>query len=803
MPSSPSSANPPSPPHNKHGPLQDLKRFLNNHIPHPSQPAPHTPPRADNLPDPSTSSSQQPKPSSAAQDPSHRLSTLIRKDKDKEKDKEKTSPSIKQSKDRTTPSPNRSPASSKLSSVSPSSAVTDTSSKQPPPSETSSVHHHKLPVPPNPSRSSGYSTPGSHFSLQDATQAHLTKKYGKWGRVLGSGAGGTVRLIKASSKNGGGIFAVKEFRPKRSGESEKEYQKKVTAEFCVGSTLHHPNIIETVDIVSDRGHYYEVMEYAPFDLFSVVMSGKMCRPEIYCVFRQICDGVEYLHELGLAHRDLKLDNCVMTTNNIVKLIDFGTATVFHYPGKAHTPATGVVGSDPYLAPEVLSKDSYDPRKTDVWSVAIIFMCMVLRRFPWKIPDPKTDPSFKAFVNAHPDLAQTPAPKPPKDQKADTSAPIDSTVLATASGLLKPERASSTGTSNPDSEVASNGTVSETTSILTSSSDPHSETTSITAPPSRDVAVELALKSQAHDELRRDLLQTLQAQQALPSQGSTTTLPIAGTGLPLHTSESPDELDPSVLTFARPGDSTESLPVNSFAPFPSIASDDLPTPRVAAAPAPPSIVDAALLAPTGLRPRAATLNALEPKSPCPTSSDNFTSQQAAPAEQPQIQESPAPSIEVKVHGPEPPPTTQPTTTTTAPSSSTIHEPSKKRQRSDSVTTYHGGGAESIFRLLPRETRPALRRMLYVEPTARCTLTDLLKGRGKTSSLLCGCRTRDGLTNGLEATPGPCIDHDCDPEDEDDGDDWLRNIVPCSRSGVTPTHLHIKVAVDEKSSKRRFF
>ena len=93
-------------------------------------------------------------------------------------------------------------------------------------------------------------------SLNDATQAHLNKKYGKWGRILGSGAGGTVRLIKG--KNNGAVYAVKEFRAKRSGESEKEYQKKVTAEFCFGSTLKHPNIIETVDIVFDHGHYYEV-----------------------------------------------------------------------------------------------------------------------------------------------------------------------------------------------------------------------------------------------------------------------------------------------------------------------------------------------------------------------------------------------------------------------------------------------------------------------------------------------------------------------------------------------------------------
>lgn len=57
---------------------------------------------------------------------------------------------------------------------------------------------------------------------------------------------------------------------------------------------------------------------------------------------------------SLAHRDLKLDNCVMTTDNVVKLIDFGTATVFRYPGGGKDiKATGIVGSDPYLAPEVL------------------------------------------------------------------------------------------------------------------------------------------------------------------------------------------------------------------------------------------------------------------------------------------------------------------------------------------------------------------------------------------------------------------------------------------------------------------
>lgn len=62
--------------------------------------------------------------------------------------------------------------------------------------------------------------------------AHLQKKYGKWDKVLGSGAGGTVRLVRRPKDQT--VYAVKEFRQKRAGEHERDYQKKVTAEFCIG-----------------------------------------------------------------------------------------------------------------------------------------------------------------------------------------------------------------------------------------------------------------------------------------------------------------------------------------------------------------------------------------------------------------------------------------------------------------------------------------------------------------------------------------------------------------------------------------
>ncbi|KAL7627689.1 Nitrogen permease reactivator protein [Parahypoxylon ruwenzoriense] len=224
----------------------------------------------------------------------------------------------------------------------------------------------------------------------------LSSKYGKLGRVLGAGAGGSVKLMKRAEDNT--VFAVKEFRPRHSYETEKEYVKKLTAEFCIGSALHHGNIIETLDIVQEKGKWYEVMEYAPFDLFAIVMTGRMSRSEIFCCFLQILSGVTYLHSSGLAHRDLKLDNVVVSQHGIMKIIDFGSAHVFRYPFESEIVlASGVVGSDPYLAPEVYDERKYDPQTVDIWSLAIIFCCMILRRFPWKVPR-ITDNSYKLFAS---------------------------------------------------------------------------------------------------------------------------------------------------------------------------------------------------------------------------------------------------------------------------------------------------------------------------------------------------------------------------------------------------------------------
>ncbi|KAI0328568.1 Pkinase-domain-containing protein [Cubamyces sp. BRFM 1775] len=884
-----------------HNPLHDLKRFLNNHIPHShggspistgfATPAEHAaaqdlrrsaileaahldvppgaatpssmPPGTPGTASSSASANGSTDKLSTAGDGKHkegRFSALLRGHKDKDKGKVDDDKPNGTGKEHVAKTPSPGAASAKSGSGSPPHSMNSRSS-QPQSQTTASTsalpsaastkhdeHHDHHRHQKKGSTAHGYTVP----SLSSATQVPMSKKYGKWGRVLGSGAGGTVRLIKASSKNGGTIFAVKEFRPKRQGESEREYQKKVTAEFCVGSTLKHPNIIETVDIVTDHGHFYEVMEYAPYDLFSVVMSGNMTRPEIYCVFRQICDGVEYLHSLGLAHRDLKLDNCVMTKDNVVKLIDFGTATVFHYPGKKTTLATGIVGSDPYLAPEVLSQDSYDPRKTDVWSVAIIFMCMVLRRFPWKIPDPKSDPSFRAFVNAHPDLSVKPPPRKeieapkkeasdekskvsqteqPKDKSEETTSLSEPALTNTSAASATDSHAPST---QPESSAASSifdGEASERASVAASSS---TESTELTAP-SMNTGMTAEELDEAERILRRNRVRA--SLHAGAVSHSTATLPALFSEMgPIGHADSPPDMDPSVLTYPRPGSSTESLPVSpTLGPAdlvkrphlgPSHRSNTVHAlspivkpleikaePREGAATgenqqdagvsgSPVKARDFALE--QGKAEALAKVEAVQEKV---TEAQKFKQESegmlSASPEDASTSASPASTSTTTVGSTATSASASTSTATpTRPKpephdlSSTVRRPRPRTSSVTSVATFSTGGAESIFRLLPRESRPAIRRMLFVEPSARCTLTDLLRGKGKSNDLLCGCNSHD------KDSPR-CQDHCHAPEEEDEGDEWLKSIVPCSTPGHVPTHAHIKVDVDEKHHKRRFF
>lgn len=237
---------------------------------------------------------------------------------------------------------------------------------------------------------------------------NLVEKYGKCQEIVGRGAFGIVRISHkqdpTDSKNEL-LYAVKEFR-RRPQETSKKYQKRLTSEFCISSSLRHPNIIHTLDLLQDaKGDYCEVMEYcAGGDLYTLVLAaGTLTVPEADCYFKQLMRGVEYMHEMGVAHRDLKPENLLLTTHGAIKITDFGNGECFRmaWEKEAHMTA-GLCGSAPYIAPEEYQGGEFDPRAVDVWACGVIYMAMRTGRHLWRVARKDEDEFYERYLEGRRD-----------------------------------------------------------------------------------------------------------------------------------------------------------------------------------------------------------------------------------------------------------------------------------------------------------------------------------------------------------------------------------------------------------------
>ena len=236
----------------------------------------------------------------------------------------------------------------------------------------------------------------------------LVEKYGKCQEIVGRGAFGIVRISHkpdpADARNEL-LYAVKEFR-RRPQETSKKYQKRLTSEFCISSSLRHPNVIHTLDLLQDaKGDYCEVMEYcAGGDLYTLVLAaGTLTVPEADCYFKQLMRGVEYMHEMGVAHRDLKPENLLLTTHGALKITDFGNGECFRmaWEKEAHMTA-GLCGSAPYIAPEEYQGGEFDPRAVDVWATGVIYMAMRTGRHLWRVARKDEDEFYERYLEGRRD-----------------------------------------------------------------------------------------------------------------------------------------------------------------------------------------------------------------------------------------------------------------------------------------------------------------------------------------------------------------------------------------------------------------
>lgn len=210
------------------------------------------------------------------------------------------------------------------------------------------------------------------LSSMYANHSHVPGK----SKICGEGVSAIVKVMHKVTGPSSELYAVKEFRKKSRSETKEEYVEKVNSEFCISKSLSHPNIVSTEDLcVSSSDRWCHVMEYCSGgDLFSLIEKSFMKEDEKLCCFKQLLRGVSYLHDHGIAHRDIKPENLLISSDGHLKITDFGVSEVFRgkHPGDAgikcgiemdeiRLSKPGVVGSAPYISPEVQNKEGEPPK----------------------------------------------------------------------------------------------------------------------------------------------------------------------------------------------------------------------------------------------------------------------------------------------------------------------------------------------------------------------------------------------------------------------------------------------------------
>ena len=167
-----------------------------------------------------------------------------------------------------------------------------------------------------------------------------------------------------------------------SGLSDKEVQGSYQ-EAGLLQRMHHPNIVSYKESFCEAGQLIIVMEYCEVGDLAYHVKEKMKKAEVFTEaevmnwFVQICMSLQYIHQLGILHRDIKTSNIYLTVNNTVKLGDFGISRVLQGSEAAMT----VVGTPYYMSPEVCEGKPYS-YKSDAWSLGCVLyeLCTLKHAF---------------------------------------------------------------------------------------------------------------------------------------------------------------------------------------------------------------------------------------------------------------------------------------------------------------------------------------------------------------------------------------------------------------------------------------
>ena len=217
-------------------------------------------------------------------------------------------------------------------------------------------------------------------TLIEETNGLPTMKY-KVVQRLGDGAYGTVYLaVNLVTK---AKVAMKKINKVKENEID---DMEIKNEIDILKKLDHPNIVKIIEFYSTPKAYYIITSFCQCGELYNQIKYQYNENQLAVLFYQVFSGLYYLHSKNIVHRDLKLENILITEiekekvtgKNLfwIKIIDFGTAKIF----EKNKSEKAVVGSSYYIAPEVLKKQYNE--KCDTWSAGVILYMLICGRAPF-------------------------------------------------------------------------------------------------------------------------------------------------------------------------------------------------------------------------------------------------------------------------------------------------------------------------------------------------------------------------------------------------------------------------------------